>query len=186
MRPFAACMVVLAALGVYAAGLLAAGDWPMWGGTLSRNMTSDETDLPAEWDTATGRNVKWVAELGAMSSGNPVVAGGKVFVGTNNDRPRDRGVAGDKGILMAFREADGAFLWQMVHDKLVSGEANDWPYQGVCSSPSVDGDRLYYVSNRGEVVALDTEGFLDARTTVRSPARCAAARPMPTSSGPTT
>jgi outer membrane protein assembly factor BamB len=91
-----------------------------------------------------------------------VVAGGKVFVGTNNDRPRDPDVVADKGIVMAFREADGAFLWQMVHDKLASGEANDWPFQGVCSSPSVDGDRLYYVSNRGEVVALDTDGFLDA------------------------
>ena len=162
MRPFAACMVVLAAVGVCAAGPLAAGDWPMWGGTLARNMISDETGLPTEWDAAGGVNVKWVAELGAMSYGNPVVAGGKVFVGTNNDRPRDSDVEGDKGILMAFREADGAFLWQMVHDKLASGEANDWPFQGVCSSPSVDGDRLYYVSNRGEVVALDTEGFLDA------------------------
>ena len=49
----------------------------------------------------------------------------------------------------------------MVHDKLAAGDANDWSFQGVCSSPNVDGDRLFYVSNRGEVVALDTEGFLD-------------------------
>ena len=61
MRPFAACMVVLAAVVVYAAGPLAAGDWPMWGGTLARNMISDETGLPTEWDAAGGVNVKWVA-----------------------------------------------------------------------------------------------------------------------------
>ncbi len=141
---------------------VAADDWPMWGGTLSRNMVSVETGLPTEWDIATGTNVQWVAALGAMTSGNPVVAGGSVFVGTNNDHPRDPDVVEDKGVLMAFRESDGAFLWQMAHDKLSAGEANDWPFQGVCSSPSVDGNRLYYVSNRGEVVALDTAGFLDA------------------------
>ena len=62
---------------------------------------------------------------------------------------------------MAFRETDGKFLWQMTHKKLPSGRVNDWPEQGVCSSPAVVGDRVYYVSNRAEVLALDTEGFLD-------------------------
>jgi outer membrane protein assembly factor BamB len=38
---------------------------------------------------------------------------------------------------------------------------NDWPYQGVASSPLVEGDRLYYVSNRAELVCLDTQGFRD-------------------------
>lgn len=164
VKRFGASIVTLVVVLVACLGTTsprAADDWPMWGGTLARNMTSVETALPTEWDTGTGANVNWVARLGSMSYGNPVVAAGKVFVGTNNDRPRDPDVGDDKGIVMAFREADGAFLWQMVHDKLSSGEANDWPFQGVCSSPSVDGDRLYYVSNRGEVVALDTEGFLD-------------------------
>ena len=137
------------------------GDWPMWGGTPDRNMVADATGLPTEWDISTGTNVKWAASLGSNSYGNPVVAGGKVFVGTNNDLARDAEVAGDKGIVMAFREADGEFLWQMVHHKLEAGQVNDWPFQGVCSSPLVDGERLYYVSNRGEVVALDTEGFRD-------------------------
>ena len=86
---------------------------------------------------------------------------GKIFVGTNNDLLRDPEVVGDKGVIMAFRESDGEFLWQMVHDKLESGQVNDWPFQGICSSPHVEGDRLYYVSNRGEIVALDTEGFRD-------------------------
>ncbi len=172
MRRFIAPVLVVAMLGVSAASepaaeLVAAsetvadGDWPMWGGTLARNMVSDATGLPAEWDIAAGVNVKWVAALGSTSYGNPVVAAGKIFIGTNNELMRDMDVAGDKGIVMAFRESDGEFLWQMVHDKLESGQVNDWPFQGICSSPTVVGDRLYYVSSRGEVVALDTEGFLD-------------------------
>src|SRR4030095_6163449 len=52
------------------------GDWPMWGGTPDRNRVSSMKGLPAEWDVKTKKNVKWVAELGSQSYGNPVVAGG--------------------------------------------------------------------------------------------------------------
>jgi outer membrane protein assembly factor BamB len=137
------------------------GDWPMWGGTPDRNMVSDAKGLPTEWDVKTKKNVKWVAPLGSVSYGNPVVAGGMVFVGTNNDGLRDPKQPGDRGVLMAFRASDGEFLWQMTHEKLASGRANDWPQQGVASSPLVEGDRLYYVSNRAELVCLDIQGFRD-------------------------
>lgn len=157
---FGSSLVFIVALGLHA-GDPGTAEWPMWGGTPDRNMVSAMTGLPAEWDSATGKNVKWVAELGSQSYGNPVVAGGMVFVGTNNEGLRDPSKPGDRGVLMAFRESDGEFLWQATSEKLASGRANDWPYQGVCSSPLVEGDRLYYVNNRGEVVALDTHGFHD-------------------------
>ena len=64
---------------------------------------------------------------------------------------------------MAFRATDGEFLWQATHDKLPAGRVNDWPLQGICSTPYVDGDRVYYVSNRGEVVAADPDGFRDGK-----------------------
>ncbi len=133
----------------------------MLGGTLSRNMASAEKGLPDDWDVATGKNIRWQAKLGSQSYGGPVVFGGKVFVGTNNESPRDPSLQGDRGVVMAFDEKTGAFLWQLVHPKLPSGQVNDWPLQGVCSTPFVQGDRLYFVSNRGEIVCADTEGFLD-------------------------
>ena len=137
------------------------GDWTMWGGTANRNMVSSMTGLPLEWDVNAGTNVKWIAALGSQTYGNPVVANGKVFIGTNNEALYDKEMPGDKGVLVAINEADGKFLWQMVSDKHPAGRVNDWPFQGVCSSPLVDGDVLYYVTNRGEVLALDTEGFVD-------------------------
>jgi outer membrane protein assembly factor BamB len=137
------------------------GDWPMWGGTADRNMISNMKGLPTTWDVKTKKNVKWVAQLGSQTYGNVVVAGGVVFVGTNNEGLRNPKITGDKGILMAFRESDGEFLWQMVHDKLAAGRVNDWPYQGVASSPMVEGDRVYYVSNRAELMCLDAQGFRD-------------------------
>lgn len=133
----------------------------MWGFTPSRNLVSDETDLPEKWDPETGLNIKWRASLGSQTYAGPILIGGKVFVGTNNQGLRNPKLTGDRGVIMAFRESDGEFLWQSTHTKLPSGRVNDWPQQGVCSAPFIEGDRLYYVSNRCEVVCIDTEGFLD-------------------------
>jgi outer membrane protein assembly factor BamB len=148
-------------IAVPLAAAIAAQDWPMWGGTPGRNMVSPVTGLPSAWDVRTNANIRWKAELGSTSYGNPVVAGGRVFAGTNNANPRNPQATGDKGVLMCFRESDGAFLWQAVTDKLEEGKSVDWPEQGVASSPAVVGNRLYYVTNRAELVALDSEGFTD-------------------------
>ncbi len=148
------------------------GDWPMFGGSLQRNMVNAvDKNVPTEWDVKKKTNVKWVVELGSKAYGGPIVSGGKVFIGTNNDRPRnprdtspdpedpEKKVAIDKGIVMCFDEATGKFLWQAVHDKLAAGRVNDWPREGICSSPTVEGDRLYYVSNRCEVICASVNGY---------------------------
>ncbi len=62
---------------------------------------------------------------------------------------------------MAFDEKTGAFLWQAVHDKVAAGRVNDWPFQGIASSPLIEGDRVYYVSNRAELMCVDLKGFAD-------------------------
>jgi outer membrane protein assembly factor BamB len=135
--------------------------WPLFGGSLQRNMVNTfEKNIPTEWSVEEGalKNVKWVASLGSKAYGGPVIAGGKIFVGTNNENPRNPKIKGDKGVIMCFDEKTGKFLWQLVHDKLPAGLVNDWPREGICSSPVVEGNRLYYVSNRCEVVCADTEG----------------------------
>jgi outer membrane protein assembly factor BamB len=128
----------------------------MWGGSPDRNMASPMSGIPTAWEIKTRKNIKWVAKLGSQTYGNPVVAGGQVYVGTNNELGRNPKEPGDRGVLMCFRESDGRFLWQHANAKLAHGI--DWPETGVCSSPLVEGDRLYYVSNRGELVCLDTHG----------------------------
>ncbi len=139
-----------------------AGEPPaMFGGTLSRNMVSDEKNLPEIWDVAKGANVKWVATLGSQSYAGPVIHGGKVYVGTNNEALKNPKLKGDRGNVMAFNLADGSLVWQSAHAKLPSGMVNDWPLQGVCSTPFIDGERIYYVSNRAELICADTEGFRD-------------------------
>jgi outer membrane protein assembly factor BamB len=149
-----------------------AADWPQWGGNdPGRNMYSPEKGLPEKFDPgkfkkgtedvdmATTKNVKWVGKLGSQSYGNVSVAGGKVFVGTNNDTPRDPKVQGDRSILMVFDEKTGDFLWQLVIPKLASGKVNDWENLGLLSSPTVEGDRVYIVTSRCEIMCLDVNGF---------------------------
>src|SRR5262245_46551102 len=70
-----------------------ADSWVMYGGSPSRNMVNTHVkNLPVEWDVDPKKpvNIRWVADLGSKSYGGPVVAGGKVFVGTNNQRPREK------------------------------------------------------------------------------------------------
>ena len=158
-------MLVVACALVAVASSSGAGkgvtDWPMWGGSPDRNMVSDATGMPTTWDVKTGENIKWVAALGSQSYGNPVVAGGVVLIGTNNEAARDPKQPGDRGVVMAFRESNGEFMWQATYEKLTSGRANDWPFQGIASSPLVIGEIAYYVSNRGIVHAVDIQGFHD-------------------------
>ncbi|MBU0616409.1 MAG: PQQ-binding-like beta-propeller repeat protein, partial [Planctomycetes bacterium] len=154
-------IVASTATGQPAAWQPAIGDWPMFGGSPGRNGVSAEIGIPHEWDVKTKKNIKWVAPLGSVSYGTPVIAGGKIYVATNNGgefRPHSKG---DKGVLLCLDEQTGKLLWQATHDKLPSGAVNDWPEQGVASNPYVDGDRVYYVSNRCELVCADANGFHD-------------------------
>ena len=149
-----------------------AGDQPQWGEKHSHNMVSREKGLP-EWfdpgqagpdgniDLGTARNVKWVARLGNQTHGTPVVAEGRVLVGTNNEVPRDPRIKDDRGVLMCFDEATGKLLWQLNVPKLVEHKFSDWQYIGLCASPVVENGRVYVVTNRCEVLCLDLKGMAD-------------------------
>ncbi len=149
--------LVLAAPAALLAGDPGTNDWPMWGGTADRNMVSSQKGIATSWDAGKKTNIKWVATLGSQAYGNPVVANGVILVGTNNEGVKDPKIKGDKGVLMAFRESDGQFLYQVVSDKLPAGRVNDWPYQGVASSPLIEGELAYYVNNRAELVCFQVK-----------------------------
>ncbi len=135
-----------------------AADRPQWGQRFCRNQVSAETGLPADFDPKTGRNIKWQIPLGSECYSTPVVSGGKVFLGVNNAAPRDPKHQGDRGVLFCVNESDGSFCWQLVVPKLTASIYLDWPRAGICSPATVEGKRVYIVSNRGEVMCLDIDG----------------------------
>ena len=139
-----------------------ADDWPMMGGRPDRNSVSSETGFPVSWPKGDTSVIKWKADLGDATYGNPVVAGGRVFIGSRGEKKKmpDLPVQGKlAGLLLCFAEKDGALLWRAAHEKLE--EKHDDLSIGVCSTPCVDGNRLYYISNRAELVFADVEGFHD-------------------------
>jgi len=132
----------------------------MFGNGPGRNMANTtEKGIPDDFSIKKGeqKHIKWTAVLGTRAYGGPVVAGDRIFIGTNNDRPRDKAIKGDKGVLMCFRASDGAFQWQHVYNRLPD-EGNNAPREGLISAPAVEGNRLWYASNRGEIVCSTVEG----------------------------
>jgi hypothetical protein len=138
-------------------------DWPMWGGSPYRNNTPPGQNIPDSWDLDTGENILWAVPLGSQTYGNPVIANGKVYVGTNNNygylKRYPKNV--DLGCLLCFDEKTGKFLWQASSPKLPTGRVHDWPMQGICSTVYCEDSRVWYVTSRGEVLCLDAAGFHD-------------------------
>jgi len=154
---------------IIATGVAAAGDWPQWCGSDGKNMISLEKGLPESFAPGEKRsdgtmdldravNVKWGVKLGYAFYGTPSVAGGKLYVG---------GLDGPDGIFVCFDAASGRRLWQWkAAPRKVPGHIDGFdigyasiPRQiGVCSSAAVQGDRAYFVSQRCEVLCLDTAG----------------------------
>ncbi|MEL7499691.1 MAG: PQQ-binding-like beta-propeller repeat protein [Planctomycetota bacterium] len=159
----AALALAIAALTTTSAD--AQKDWPMWGGTMHRNMIAKgSASLDFDLQKGEAGNVVWTQNLGSQTYGNPVVANGKILVGTNNGggwRKDKYPPEQDKGVLLCFDEKSGKFMWQLTCDKLAAGRVNDWPLQGICSVPVVEEDRLWVVNNRCELMCLDIDGFLD-------------------------
>jgi len=161
-------------------------DWPQWGGDAARSKTPQASKLPdsweigrfdrktGEWDKENAENVAWVSRLGSVTYGTPVIVGGTVLCATNAGAgyrkeafPPKEEEPIDLGCLLAFNKEDGKFLWQLSVEKHPDGAVIDWPDQGICCSPLVVGQGAsaigYVVTNRGEVVAFDLDGFYDGK-----------------------
>ncbi len=112
---------------------------------------------PVDWDTTTERNIVWSVELGNEVYGSPVVAGDVVYIGADNTRQFDPTLPRHAGVLMAFRATDGAFLWQDAAPRVERG-LREWLLPSTTSAPSVEGDRVCYVTAECQLRCLDTSG----------------------------
>ena len=160
-------------------GAARAADWPQWGGSPARNMAAAESGIPETFfpgkkkrdrlgfDPATARNVRFIARLGSENYSAPVVANGRIFICTNDEDledPRFRPTEG--GVFLCLDERTGDLVWRLVVPKLEIDRAKvsedfDAMNLGICSTATVDGDRVYLVTNRCEVVCLDADGLAD-------------------------
>src|SRR5512140_861205 len=146
-----------------------AGDWPQWCGSDSKNMVSAEKGLPESFEPgeklpdgtialATARNVRWGVRLGNAIYSTPCIAGGKVFLGA---------VEKGNGTFLCLEAATGKVLWKWKAppkqfpkdiDGFNLGIHEIPPQMGVCSTAIIEGNRVYFVSHRFEVICLDSNG----------------------------
>jgi len=134
-----------AVAGAMLAGMTAihAADWPQWQGP-DRTRISRETGLLKEWPAA-GPAVVWTATGLGSGYGSMAVAGDRVFV--QGTRKRD-------SVVIALNRADGKEVWSKA---LGSSESNDRG-SGPRGTPTVDGDRLYILTENGDLACLKIDG----------------------------
>ncbi len=178
-KPIVRLWLFATLLMTFAAGVVAyGGQWSQWGRDRSRNMSTDpstDVPLPVKFDLRAAvygkkdassypSNVLWVAQLGSQTYGNPVVGGGRVIVGTNDAR-LDNGDGRVKktrgGLVLCFAVNDGRLLWQLPVPRLKTDRKMfvcDHLNLGICSAATIEGDRVYLVTNRGEVICMDAAG----------------------------
>src|SRR5262249_25103186 len=102
-------------------------------------------------------NVRWTASLGHGTYADPVVANGLLWIGTNNYGIGDNSNAKEKdaSILECFRIRDGRLLYRYFSPRLSRDLVHDWPPASLTSSPLIEGERLWFTTNRCETVCLD-------------------------------
>jgi outer membrane protein assembly factor BamB len=131
--------------------------------TASDGAAPGQSALPEPF---TADQLLWELELGSHQYTVPRVEGGQVFLGVNDleiDHPAVESTGG--GILMCRDAATGTLIWQLPIPRYVAGNTppshfGHWKC-GVCSQPAIDGDRLFLVGPRGDVLCVDRNGQAD-------------------------
>lgn len=131
-----------------------------WGWGTGPNMASDARNLPAD----PGANQPlWELKLGTIQYSIPTIDQGRIYIACNDNgvqRPGLQSTGG--GVLMCVEQSDGKLVWQMPSPRFMGGTKPPYHFDqwrcGICSGPVVDGDRVYVVTGRGEVLCLDREG----------------------------
>jgi outer membrane protein assembly factor BamB len=123
---------------------LQAADWPQWRGP-NRDGISQDTGLLQEWPEG-GPKVRWQRTDIGTGYSTPVVVGGKVFVQTTG---------GKEEFALCLDEKTGKDVWREKIGDLYEIPGNAWP--GTRSTPTVDGDRVYCLSSKGQLACLATK-----------------------------
>ena len=139
MRVTSAVVIAFALTIAVRAQAPAITDWPQWRGP-ERNGLSREVGLAREWP-ATGPPVLWTTTGLGAGYGTVAVAGDRVFV---------QSLRNGRSTVHAINAADGKYIWSK---NLGPGVTNDRG-SGPRGTPTVDGDRLYVLTEGGELICL--------------------------------
>jgi outer membrane protein assembly factor BamB len=114
-------------------------DWPQWRGP-DRTGISKETGLLAQWPRS-GPPVAWSAAMLGAGYGSIAVRGDRVYV---------QGMRNNQSVVSTLNRADGKLVWVRILG--AAGDNDRGP--GPRSTPTIDGDRVYALSETGDLACL--------------------------------
>ena len=141
-------MTLAVAVFLGAAGVHAAADWPQWQGP-DRTRISKETGLLKEWP-AGGPRLIWTANNLGSGYGSMSVAGDRVYL---------QGARGNNSVVIALNRADGKEVWAKPLGPVETRMRSDRG-AGPRGTPTVDGDRLYVLTENGDLACLKADGSI--------------------------
>lgn len=101
-----------------------------------------------EWPTG-GPKVLWTANDLGSGYGSMAVAGDRVFL---------QGARGATSMVIALNRADGKEVWSKALGPVETKMRSDRG-AGPRGTPTVDGDRLYVLTENGDLACLKTDGY---------------------------
>lgn len=142
VKRFTVAVALVLAVGV----LQAASDWPQWQGP-DRTRLSKETGLLKEWPAA-GPRVLWTANNLGAGYGSLSIAGDRVYV---------QGTRDSSSVVIALNRADGKEVWSKALGA-VATRMRTPQGAGPRGTPTIDGDRLYVLTENGDLACVTTAG----------------------------
>lgn len=114
-------------------------DWPQWRGP-NRDGISAETGLLNSWPSS-GPKLLWSSKVLGAGYGTVAIVKNRIYVQSGK---------GNDSVVQALNRADGALVWQAPMGRtLMEGRGN-----GPRSTPTVEGDRIYALSEAGDLHCL--------------------------------
>ena len=136
---FIMILVFVGSLVALAAQTPAAFDWPQWRGP-DRNGLSKETGLLKQWPSSGPPRVWSVSNLGA-GYGTVAIKGDRIFV---------QSLVGRQSAVISLNRADGKIIWS----RALGAAGNNDRGPGPRGTPTVDGDRVYVLTENGDLACL--------------------------------
>jgi outer membrane protein assembly factor BamB len=141
-RLLVACVALLASTAAphgQTAATNTGTDWPQWRGP-SRSAISPETGLLRSWPAAGPPRVWSTSNLGA-GFGSIAVSRDRIFV---------QGMRNSQSVVSALNRADGTLAWV----RPIGRAVDNYQGPGPRGTPTVDGDRLYVLTENGDLASL--------------------------------
>jgi outer membrane protein assembly factor BamB len=136
---FALLAMISVVAGIYP---LAGSDWPQWRGP-DRDGVSKETGLLRQWPASGPTRLWQISNLGA-GYGSIAIQGDRIFV---------QSLLGGQSTVASLNLADGGMIWS----KALGPTTEDDRGPGPRGTPTVDGDRLYVLTESGDLACLKTQ-----------------------------